>query len=255
MAKTLLRTTEVAGNGTRIDIAAHEHACGHGAHGEQYAGPRRGNGRALRHAEAGLWRQGDCGPRRYAGIAGRGRGRAGPARPPPGRRRALGPIAWAANTLVASQGRPAAFAAAIIPTQTGLAILAFQAAGYFEFNERKYSKVVRQGLNWLADHQSKDGQIGPEVPNTYMYEHGIAAFALADSCAAARGMKKQPYLCFFEAARKAVAFIESQQHNDGGWRGNRPTGNSDTSVSGWQVLALKLPARPGSRSAPNAWTR
>ena len=40
--------------------------------------------------------------------------------------------------------------------QTGLAILAFQAAGHFEFNERKYSKAVRQGLNWLVKHQTKD---------------------------------------------------------------------------------------------------
>ncbi len=128
--------------------------------------------------------------------------------------------------------------------QTGLAILAFQAAGHFEFNETKYSKVVRQGLSWLVEHQSKDGAICPNGTRNYMYQHGMAAFALADSCAAARAMKKQPDLRFLEAARKAVAFIEDQQHDDGGWRYN-PRGNSDTSVSGWQVLALKSAREAG----------
>ena len=128
--------------------------------------------------------------------------------------------------------------------QTGLAILAFQAAGHFEFNETKYSKVVRKGLSWLVEHQSKDGSLCPKGARNYMYEHGMAAFAVADSCAAARAMKKQPDLLFLEAARKAVAFIEDQQHEDGGWR-YTPTGNSDTSVSGWSVLALKSAREAG----------
>lgn len=128
--------------------------------------------------------------------------------------------------------------------QTGLAILAFQAAGHFEFNDSKYSKVVRQGLNWLVEHQAKDGAICRKDVNTYMYEHAIAAFALADSCAAARALKKQADPRFLEAARKAESFIEDQQHKDGGWR-YTPQGDSDASVSGWAVLALKSAREAG----------
>jgi len=48
------------------------------------------------------------------------------------------------------------------------------------------------------------------------------------------------------AAEKAIRFIERNQHNDGGWRYTadvkRP---GDTSVSGWQVLALKSAIEAG----------
>lgn len=124
--------------------------------------------------------------------------------------------------------------------QTGLAVLAFQAAGHYEFNKREYSQNVRDGLDWLVKQQRPDGGVYAQEGRTYMYEHGMATFALAESCAVARAAKRPPDRRHLKAAKAAVGFIESQQHDDGGWRytGERYS-PSDSSVSGWQVLALK----------------
>jgi hypothetical protein len=124
--------------------------------------------------------------------------------------------------------------------QTGLAVLALQAAGNFEFNDARYSDAVRRGLHWLAEHQSNDGLLCHGMTPTHMYEHGMAAFALSESCAAAKAFGKPPDPQILAAATKGIGYIEKHQHNDGGWRYSDFEGEgSDTSVSGWQVLALK----------------
>lgn len=43
---------------------------------------------------------------------------------------------------------------------TGLAVLAFQAGGYYDFNDTAYSAVVRKALDWIANHQEADGAGG-----------------------------------------------------------------------------------------------
>jgi len=127
--------------------------------------------------------------------------------------------------------------------QTGLALLAFQAGGHFYFNKAEYSQVVQRGLDWLVEQQKPDGSLvgtaGPDHPH-YMYQHGIGAFALAEACAVASDANQSVDGRYLNAATRAAYFIVSQQHHDGGWRYSRiPINPSDTSVSGWQVLALK----------------
>jgi hypothetical protein len=130
--------------------------------------------------------------------------------------------------------------------QTGLALLALQAAGHFDFEKAEYSEHVRRGLDWLVDQQKKDGGLYGDSGRTYMYEHGIATFALAEACAIARAFKREPNKRYLDAAERAVEFIESQQHDDGGWRYTDNKGaRSDTSVSGWSVLALKSAREAG----------
>ena len=131
--------------------------------------------------------------------------------------------------------------------QTGLAVLAFQAGGHYDFNENQFSECVRRGLDWLLRNQRDDGGFreparGPGSCN--MYEHGIAAFALADACEMADSAQREPDDRYRQAAQKAARFIEYVQHNDGGWRYTEDREQpSDTSVSGWQVLALHAAKR------------
>ena len=66
-----------------------------------------------------------------------------------------------------------------------------------------------------------------------MYSHGLATIALCE----AYGLSgdKQAGV----AAQRAVNFILTAQNpNDGGWRYN-PKDPGDTSVVGWQLMALK----------------
>jgi hypothetical protein len=132
---------------------------------------------------------------------------------------------------------------------TGLAVLAFQAGGHYDFNKAEYSGCVRHGLDWLVAHQRPDGCLldtehGTRACN--MYEHGIAAFALADACEMAASLGRDPDDRYRQAASKAVEFIHYTQHEDGGWRYSEdPGGPSDVSVTGWQMLAMKAAHRAG----------
>ena len=79
---------------------------------------------------------------------------------------------------------------------TGLAVLAFQAGGNYDFNSRQYSECVRHGLDWLLAHQRPDGCfLDPDhgTRQCNMYEHGIATFALADACEMAVSLKTEPF--------------------------------------------------------------
>jgi hypothetical protein len=119
---------------------------------------------------------------------------------------------------------------------TGLALLAFLGAGYTH-QEGKYRETVAAGIDWLLANQQPGGQLY-SVPTdaakfARMYGHGIAAIAICE----AYGMTGDGRLR--EPVRKAVSFIQGAQHPQyGGWR-YVPGEESDTSVSGWQLMALK----------------
>ncbi len=142
---------------------------------------------------------------------------------------------------------------------TGLALLAFQGGGHYYFNDARYSETVGKGLDWVVAHQKADGALVgskprggyPEYHKYHMYEHGIAAFALADACAAARSLGREPHEAYLKATERAVDFIEANQHTDGGWRYTpdlkRP---GDSSVTGWQVLALSSAREAGIAVSP-----
>ncbi len=91
---------------------------------------------------------------------------------------------------------------------TGLAVLAFQAGGHYDFNNREYSQCVRHGLDWLVAHQRSDGCfLDPDhgTRSCNMYEHGIAAFALADACEMSLSLHQEPFDPYRQAAEKAVS--------------------------------------------------
>lgn len=140
---------------------------------------------------------------------------------------------------------------------SGLALLAFQAGGHYDFNGNRYSENVRRALDWMIARQRSDGGLlGSKQDRTrrrqfypqFMYEHGIATFALADACAVSHALGRPKDERYTEALRKALKFIEEMQHDDGGWRyTERREQPSDTSVTGWPMLALKSAREAGIR--------
>jgi hypothetical protein len=116
---------------------------------------------------------------------------------------------------------------------TGLALLAFLGAGYTH-TSGEHQDVVRRGLDWLTSHQKASGDLfADETRFVWMYSHGMAAIALCE----AYGMTGDESLQ--QPAQRALDFIVAAQHPTfGGWR-YRPRFESDTSVSGWQLMALK----------------
>lgn len=116
---------------------------------------------------------------------------------------------------------------------TSLALLTFLAAGETHKGKGPYREVVNQGLYWLMNHRVASGDLSAGSHHQ-MYTHALAAITLCE----AYGMTKDVKVG--DAAQRAVIFIEQAQVlATGGWRyiPQDPTGG-DTSVLGWQIMAL-----------------
>lgn len=116
---------------------------------------------------------------------------------------------------------------------TGLALLCFLGAGYTQ-HEGPYQQVVADGLYYLTNQMiltSFGGDLRGSAMGT-MYSHGIATLALTEAYAMTRDAN------LADPAQKAIDFIVHAQHENGGWR-YAPGEPGDTTVSGWQIAALK----------------
>jgi hypothetical protein len=136
---------------------------------------------------------------------------------------------------------------------TGLALLAFFGAGYDHYDD-DYAEQIRNGLQYLLKIQKPDGDLflpmdAESNKSVWLYSHGIATIALCE----AYGMTGDPDLQ--EPAQKAIDFIVAAQHPErGGWR-YVPGRESDTSVSGWQLMALKSGELSGLKVPAETYTR
>lgn len=114
---------------------------------------------------------------------------------------------------------------------TALALLPFLGAGY-SHQEGPYQEVVRKGLYYLTTRMVETPRGGDLTENVTMYSQGLATIALCEGLAMTGDQNLRPF------AQKAVDFICSAQHPKGGWR-YAPGQPGDTTVTGWQVMALK----------------
>ena len=135
---------------------------------------------------------------------------------------------------------------------TGLALLAFLGAGYTHL-EGHYQAVVRQGVEWLLHNQDAEGRLfRPETDASkpaQFYGHAIATIALCE----ALGMTSDPQLR--GPTQQAVHYILRSQHPEqGGWR-YEPRSESDTSVSGWKLMALRSAQMAGLEVPQEAFDR
>lgn len=130
---------------------------------------------------------------------------------------------------------------------TGLALMAFLGAGHTH-QRGDYQDVVAKGLEYLVTTQKDNGDLfenGSEY--TWLYSHGMAAIALCE----AYGMTKDEQLR--EPAQLSLDFIVASQHpRFGGWR-YKPRFETDTSVSGWQLMALKSGEMAGLSVSESAY--
>jgi len=117
---------------------------------------------------------------------------------------------------------------------TAMALLPFLGAGKTH-KEGNYKQVVQRGLYFLVSRQrqANKGLGSLWEDRGQMYSHGLAAIALCE----AYGMTKDRKL--MGPAQLSLNFISAAQDpGAGGWRYN-PQDAGDTSVVGWQLMALK----------------
>lgn len=128
------------------------------------------------------------------------------------------------------------------PAATGLAVLCFLGAGNTHL-QGPYAAKVGAGIHYLIRIQDGTGRFGA-VEGQFMYNQAICTLALAE----AYGMTGDPKIGL--AAQRGVDFIQSSQNPDGGWRYVPGEAPSDSSVTGWQVMALKSGQLAGLRVKP-----
>lgn len=113
---------------------------------------------------------------------------------------------------------------------TAMALLPFLGAGQTHI-EGEYKETVARGLMFLISQQKPNGSF--HEPGGAMYSHGLASIVLTEAYAMTQDPKLAP------PAQAAINFIVyAQDPVGGGWR-YQPRQAGDTSVVGWQLMALK----------------
>lgn len=125
------------------------------------------------------------------------------------------------------------------PAMTGFAILCFLGHGELP-DSPEFGPTVKKGLDWLlakgTEYQGKMSltRDGWGAGNAGVYEHAIAAYAMGEYYTMTKDER------FAELVKQSIGYIVQGQAADGGWQYGYAKGpQSDTSVSGWQIQALK----------------
>lgn len=132
---------------------------------------------------------------------------------------------------------------------TGMALLPFLGAGYTHMSDNPYRETIRSGLNYLI-YRARIVNAGVDfragVLSQGMYTQAIVALTLCEAFEMTGDAELKPL------ADGAARFIAASQRTDGGWRYEAigdaqffPDIPGDTSVAGWQMLALKSAASAG----------
>jgi len=118
---------------------------------------------------------------------------------------------------------------------TAMALLAFQGAGYTPAgNENEpFTAITRRGWTALLKRQESDGRFFQEgAAHDRLYTHAMGAIAICELY----GMTEDS--AYREPASRAIRYCVDSQAPEGGWR-YTPGVDSDTSVTGWFVMALQ----------------
>lgn len=114
---------------------------------------------------------------------------------------------------------------------TALALLPFFGAGYTH-REGPYVDTINKGLYYLCNRMLNVPQ-GGDLQEGTMYAQGLATIVLCEAYAMSKDEKLRPY------AQQAVKFVlYAQDQRGGGWR-YTPGMPGDTTMTGWQLMALK----------------
>lgn len=126
---------------------------------------------------------------------------------------------------------------------TAMALLALAGSG-ITHRSGEYQTSVERGLGYLLKQQDADGFFAQEAPDRQqMYAQAQASIAVCELLAMTNDVKLR------KPAQRAVEFAEKAQSREGGWR-YQPREDSDTSVTGWFVMALMSGRSAGISTDP-----
>lgn len=133
---------------------------------------------------------------------------------------------------------------------SGLALLAFLGRGCTDAHPRRYTRTVRRAVEFLVSQQRSEGADRGWF-GARMYSQGICTMALSEASVLLQSPRLKRVAR--RAAQNGIDYIAARQAAHGGF-GYAGPGN-DTSVTGWQVMAIKSAQIAGLRLPKSATTR
>lgn len=133
----------------------------------------------------------------------------------------------------------------------GLTGMAYLAKGYRP-NVPPYGNQINRAIDYILSTETKNGYLG--VRGGKMYEHSIATLFLSEVSGMVDPVRQQKIDAAMPQALKII--LDAQQiskhktENNGGWRYEPDSRDSDMSVTGWCLMALRS-ARLNGASVPN----
>jgi hypothetical protein len=124
---------------------------------------------------------------------------------------------------------------------TSLAVMSFLSVGFVP-GEGQYGKQMSRGIRWVIEHQEDNGMLVHRKSHGPMYSHGISTLMLAEVIGMVEESDAQSVRRALERAIRLILSAQAQnkqQRHAGGWRYQADSKDSDLSVTGWQVLALR----------------
>lgn len=133
---------------------------------------------------------------------------------------------------------------------TAMALLAFFGAGHTPSSGGPHSQVIDKAVKALLRSQDAKGNFFQgKKADDWMYSHALCTMAICEYLAL------EPTNTSLRApCEKAVRFCIESQHDLGGWR-YTPRGDSDTSVTGWMLMALQSAKNAKVKVPPEVFDR
>jgi len=131
---------------------------------------------------------------------------------------------------------------------TGLALMAFLAAGNTP-DDGQYGRSVRRAIDFLVQSAPADDGYFGKLDGSRMYGHGIVTLALAEAYGVEPDEQNRAAIRAVLARAVAVILkahdIQKPSEHQGGWRYEPNSLDSDLSLSGWNILALRAAGNIG----------
>ena len=122
-----------------------------------------------------------------------------------------------------------------------LAVMSFLAAGHVPA-EGPYGESINRGVQYVLSHQEPNGLLVSRKGHGPMYDHGISTLMLAEVSGMVPEQQADATKKGLERAIRLILesqLVRKQNSQSGGWRYQPESTDSDLSVTGWQLLALR----------------
>lgn len=135
------------------------------------------------------------------------------------------------------------------PGVASVAVMAFMAKGHLP-GEGRYGGTINRGIDYvLSTANPKTGYIA-QRSGGMMYGHGAGTLTLAEAVGMTKGGRERRIREVLEKAVKLIlqaqAIRRGKPVQQGGWRYSYASRDSDLSVTGWQLLALRAAKNAGA---------